>query len=483
MENEFSFWRGDVTSRDCCGRVKGESAGSKAPDLDVCYGLDVSGTRFNDRSSLRRKPKDIQIAGPVSAVTRMLRLPLRDWGYYGLVGLMLFAVVGGCGTPNPKASSSPKPITHMATAGCSGMSLGVGADFNGLVPFGSDNAWNLDVSSAPVDPDSPGIIRYIGASAPLHLDFDNETGGIPYIVVDSSTTPLVNVHFKETAETEDMPMPIPPDAPIEAGSDHHVLVVDRKTCWLYEFWEASYQGGRWTANNGAAWDLQNMNSRPYAWTSADAAGLPILPGLVRYDEVASGEIHQALRFTVPRTTAAFIAPATHWAPTNPGSPIPMGMRLRLKESFDISDFSRTNQVLLSAMKKHGLILADNGTEMYVSGAPDSRWSNFELRELRRVRASDFEVLRMPARTTDGNVPTGHAPQIASFTASPHDLTRGMQATLQWTSSNASYFYVNPFVGVVRGDRVSVSPAETTTYQLTAIGLYGRSTATVTVEAR
>lgn len=374
-----------------------------------------------------------------------------------------------------------KPVTSMAMAGCSGLSLGIGADFNGLVPFSSDNAWNLDVSSAPVDLDSAGIIRYISASAPLHADFDTETGGIPYIVVDSSTTPLVPVHFKETQETDDMPMPIPLNAPIEAGSDHHLLVADRNTCWLYEFWEASQEGGRWTANNGAAWDLQNMNSRPYTWTSADAAGLPILPGLVRYDEVASGEIHHALRFTVPRTVAAIIPPATHWAQTNRGSPIPMGMRLRLKADFDISGFSQANQVILAAMKKYGLILADNGTEMYVTGAPDKRWSNSDLNRLKRVRASDFEVLRMPIKITEANVPSGQPPRIASFKASPGTLAARTQATLEWKASNASYFYINPSVGAVRGDHATVSPTQTTKYELTATGPYGRSTATVTVK--
>jgi hypothetical protein len=371
----------------------------------------------------------------------------------------------------------------MVSSGCGSMGLGIGADFKGLLPFSSGNAWNQQVSSLPVDPNSAAIISYISASAPLHADFNDQTGGIPYIVVDSSTTPLVRVSLSDPSESDVMPMPIPLNAPVETGTDHHVVVIDRKTCWLYEFWEASFRGGQWTANNAAVWDLQEINKRPYAWTSADAAGLPILPGLVRYDEVASGEIHHALRFTVPRTTAAFIPPAIHWAQTNRGSPIPMGMRLRLRTNFDISGFSRTNQVLLTAIKKYGLILADNGTEMYVSGAPDSRWSNFDLKKLSRVRASDFEVLWMPAKTMEANVPIGRPPRIASFTASPDTLTAGMQATLRWNSIDASYFYINPSIGVVRGDRVRVSPADTTTYVLTATGPYGRSTAKVTVKVQ
>ncbi|MGB7281772.1 MAG: hypothetical protein WBE13_05870 [Candidatus Acidiferrum sp.] len=430
-----------------------------------------------------RRLKEIRIASVVALVSRGLRLGLRDWDYLGIVEFIAFVIASGCGAPSPKASAPPKPITTMASSGCGALSLGICADFNGLLPFSGDNAWNQDVSSQPSDPDSPAIIGYISASAPLHADFNDRTGGIPYIVVDSSMTPLVRVSLAEPGQSDVFPMPIPLNAPIEAGTDHHVIVIDRKTCWLYEFWEAAFRGGGWTANNAAVWNLRHINERPYTWTSADAAGLPILPGLVRYDEVASGEIHHALRFTVPRTTAAFVAPATHWAPTNRDSPIPMGMRLRLKASFDISDFSRGNQVLLTAMKKYGLIVADNGTEMYVSGAPDSRWSNFELRELHKVKTSDFEVVKMPTKITDANVPTGHPPQIASFTASPKVLTKGSQTTLQWTSSDASYFYINPFVGVVRADHVTVSPAETTTYQLTATGPYGRSIATVIVEVK
>jgi hypothetical protein len=400
-----------------------------------------------------------------------------------IAGVLLVVFASACGVGDSAPAGPPKPTRSMAIDGCSAMALGVGADFNGLVPFSSDNAWNLDVSSLPVDPDSDAIIKYISASAPVHPDFDDDKGGVPYIVVDSTTTPLVSVALKETGESDVFPMPIPANTPIEAGSDHHILVVDRKTCWLYEFWEASYEGRRWTANNGAAWDLKEMNQRPYTWTSADAAGLPILPGLIRYDEVASGAIHHALRFTAPRTVAAIIPPATHWAQTNRGSPIPMGMRLRLKANFDISGFSQSNQVILTAMKKYGLILADNGTEMYITGAPDKRWSVSDLNKLKRIRALDFEVLKMPPKITEANLPTGHPPMILKFTASPNPVKPGTPVTLEWQATNTSYYYINPLVGAVRGNTATFTPGGDVTYELTATGPYGRSTAKLLIRVK
>jgi hypothetical protein len=244
-------------------------------------------------------------------------------------------------------------------------------------------------------------------------------------------------------------------------------------------WGASYRDGHWRANNGAIWDLQNYNVRPYTWTSADAAGLPILPGLVRYDEALSGQIRHALRFTLPRTTDAMVPPATHWAARNHRSPIPMGMRLRLKASFDVSGFSRMNQVILTAMKKYGLILADNGSEMYVSGAPDERWSRFELRECRNVKASDFEVVKMPPLIDQNTIPRGQAPHIVSFAVVP-GMTADGRFTLQWQATGASYYYVNPRAGVVRGSSVAVSPEAMTTYTPTATGPFGRTTAITTI---
>jgi hypothetical protein len=367
------------------------------------------------------------------------------------------------------------------------MSIGAGASFNGFVPFPSSNAWNQDISSAPVDPNSASIINYVGSSTPVHPDFDSTGGGIPYVVVDSSITPLVRINLSDATQSDLMPMPFPLNAPIETGSDHHVLVVDRATCWLYEVWEGSLSGGLWSAYNSAIWDLQNYESRPLTWTSADAAGLPILPGLVRYDEVASGAVDHAFRFTVPNTWAAYVAPATHWAATNSGSPIPMGMRIRLKASVDISGFSASNQAILTAMKKYGLIMADNGSAMYVSGAPDSRWNDSDLHNLTLLTASDFEVVQMPTEIANNNVPSGPAPIINTFTASATTVSAGTAVTLSWDATNVSYYYVNPSVGtgvgVVRGNSVVVNPAVTTTYTLTATGAYGRTTANVTVQVQ
>ena len=372
------------------------------------------------------------------------------------------------------------------SSACGGMSTGAEASLNGFVPFPSNNPWNQDISSAPLDPNSASIINYIGASEPLHPDFDSSGGGIPYIVVDSSVTPLVTMSLGDSSESDLMPMPFPVNAPIEGGSDHHVLVVDRNTCWLYEVWEGAYNG-QWSANNSAVWDLQNYNSRIYTWTSADAAGLPILPGLVRYDEVASGAINHALRFTVPNTWAAFVSPATHWAQTNSGSPLPMGMRMRLKADFDISGFSAENQVILSAMKKYGLILADNGSAIYVTGTSDSRWNDSDLHKLTSVIGSDFEVIQIPTEITANNVPSGISPVITSFSASATTVSSGAAVTLSWSASNVSYYFINPSagaqVGTVRGSSAIVNPATTTTYTLNATNSYGRAKASITVHVQ
>jgi hypothetical protein len=393
----------------------------------------------------------------------------------------------GAGSITSNATVTVTVTSGGTPSACSGMSLGAHASFNGFVPFPSGNPWNENISSAPLDPNSSAIINYIGASTTLHPDFDSTGDGIPYIVVDSSVTPLVTVSLADSSESDLMPMPFPADAPIEGGSDHHVLVADRNTCWLYEVWEGAVSGGQWSANNSAVWDLQNYNNRIYTWTSADAAGLPILPGLVRYDEVSAGAINHALRFTVPNTWAAFVSPATHWAQTNSGSPIPMGMRIRLKASFDISGFSAENQVILTAMKTYGLILADNGSAIYVTGAADTRWDDDDLHHLTTVVGSDFEVVQMPTEIDSGNVPTAAAPVISSFTASQNTVPPGTAVTLTWSASAASYLFIDPSigtqVGTVRGTSATVNPTATTTYTLNATNSYGRTTAAVTVQVQ
>ena len=391
--------------------------------------------------------------------------------------------------------SATATVTVSAGAGtvtdCSGIAVGQGASLNGFRPIPDTNPWNQDISNSAVDANSASIISYIGTTVVLHADFGSGTFsgssiGIPYVVVDS-TQPKVNVAVSAYATESDItPTPIPANAPIEGApnpGDNHVLVLDKSGCWLYEFYQGSFANGQWSASGSAIWDLQNYNNRPYTWTSADAAGLPIFPGLVRYDEVAAGSIKHAIRFTVPRTTSAFVSPATHWAGTNSTSPIPMGMRLRLKSSFDVSTFSPANQAILNAMKKYGLILADNGSAMFISGAPDSRWDNNDLHQLGTVTASNFEVVQMPVAITSSNVPTGAAPTISSLSASAMIVLPGTSVTLNWQANGAAYYFVNPQVGPVRGTSVVVNPTSTTTYTLTATNSYGRNTASITIQVQ
>jgi hypothetical protein len=281
-------------------------------------------------------------------------------------------------------------------------------------------------------------------------------------------------------------MPIPANAPIEGdpnpSGDQHVLVVDKGQCWIYELYLASpASGGAWNAGSAAVWDMLANEQRPYTWTSADAAGLPIFPGLLRYDEVASGSIKHAIRFTLQHSRAAFIAPASHWAANSSDpSAAPMGMRMRLKASYNISGFSPSNQVILQALKKYGVIMADNGSSMYLSGAPDDRWDNNDLHNLSSLHASDFEVVQMGTVYTASNLPNGSAPQISSFSASPNSISAGQSTTLSWNVSGASYLIISPNLAAVRRSSISATPSKTTTYTLTATGPFGRSQATTTV---
>lgn len=269
--------------------------------------------------------------------------------------------------------------------------------------FPADNAWNTDISAYPVHPNSNNFLNSIGLDTGLHPDFgtvyEGAPIGIPFVQVGANQA-KVSVEFDYADESDPGPYPIPPNAPIEGGSDsdgdRHVLVIDGTNKILYELYYAFpvNGGASWTAGSGAIWDLTSNELRPLYWTSADAAGLPIFPGLVRYDEVVEkGEITHALRFTVQQSQRAFILPATHFASssTDTNRP-PMGLRVRLKADFDISSFSPHVQVILRAMKKYGMIVADNGSNWYVSGAPDTRWDDDELSELRRVKGRDFEVV-------------------------------------------------------------------------------------------
>src|ERR1700687_4643156 len=308
--------------------------------------------------------------------------------------------LAGCGATTTGNQPPPPP----QASSCSSLSLGQGASLGGFVPFPADSLWNADISSAPVDPSSAAVINFIGAGITMHADFGagqylGSTIGIPYLVVGGQQPPVTINFTAYGSESDPGPMPVPITAPIEGypnpgAGDRHVLVLDNSNCFLYELFGSYVSGNSWNAGSGVVWDLLSNEQRPYTWTSADAAGLPIFPGLVRYDEVAAGKIQHAFRFTLPKTSAAFTPTASHWAPTSsdPSAP-PMGMRLRLKSGYDISAFSTQMQAILKAMKKYGLILADNGSALYVTGVSDNRWGS-DLDSLKTVPASAFEVVQM-----------------------------------------------------------------------------------------
>lgn len=269
--------------------------------------------------------------------------------------------------------------------------------------FPDDNPWNQDISKAPVDPNSANLIASIGNDRPVHPDFgtvwQGAPSGIPYVVV-SGKQPKVPITYQYGDESDPGPYPVPPDAPVEGGrkskGDRHVLVLDRDNWKLYELFSSYPIENGWKAGSGAIFDLNSNKLRPAGWTSADAAGLPILPGLVRYDEaVEKKAIEHALRFTVVKTRRAYVAPARHFASPHkdPNLP-PMGMRVRLRADYEYSKFPPECQVILRALQKYGMFVADNGGNWFVSGAPDPRWNDENLRALKKVKGRDFEVVKM-----------------------------------------------------------------------------------------
>ncbi|MFI5311990.1 MAG: hypothetical protein ACHQQ3_12195 [Gemmatimonadales bacterium] len=300
----------------------------------------------------------------------------------------------GCRTSGNGATSPNTPVSTDSTGGTS---------LNGRRPFPADNPWNTDISNAAVDPNSATLIASCGLRN-LHPDFgttyNGAPNGIPYVVVRAGQ-PRVAVSFDYADESDPGPYPVPPTAPIEGGSastgDRHVLVVDTDAWKLYELYDAHplNGGSSWHAGSGAVFDLSSNALRPAGWTSADAAGLPIFPGLVRYDEaVEQHAINHALRFTCPSTRKAYISPARHYASSDTSSRLPpMGMRVRLKPGYDTSAFSPTVRAILRSMMRYGMLVADNGSGWYVSGAPDPRWSDDDLATLARVPSTAFEVVK------------------------------------------------------------------------------------------
>lgn len=321
----------------------------------------------------------------------------RRWRF-ALAMLTAGALVAGCTSLPVDASAPAGPATARALAA----DLGSNADLHGLRLFPQSNLWNTRIDKRGVDKNSKKLIK--GISGKLHADFganwDGGPFGIPYVVVSGSQA-KVPVSFDYADESDPGPYPIPANAPIEGGAgsdgDRHVLVLDRDNKVLYELYDAHpvNGGSSWTAGSGATFDLKTNKLRPKGWTSADAAGLPILPGLVRYDEVASGTIAHAIRFTVAKTRKAYVSPARHQAGRSTSSSLPpMGMRVRLKKSFKISGYPKQARVILQAMKTYGLILADNGSNWFFSGAPDPRWDDAALNKLKKVPGSAFEVVKM-----------------------------------------------------------------------------------------
>jgi len=344
-------------------------------------------------------------------------------GCFCILACSLLAL--SCGSSSSPGTGSGGNGGGQGGGSCSNATVGSATDYStsptisGCPVFPTDNPWNADVSNYCVDPNSDQYIASINQNKQyLHADFGSDsTYGIPYVAV-PSTQPLVSVIFNQfpdesdpgsssstcTTTTTSGCYPFPPDAPVEGGSnstgDRHVLALladtTHNTCTLYEVWEAykDANDNNWTAANGAVFNLYSDKLRPDGWTSADAAGLPILPGLARYDEVAAGEIKHALRFTVAQTQSGYIHPATHFASSSNDTGLPpMGLRLRLKASYDISSYTGQARVILTALKKYGMIVADNGSSWYITGAPDPGWDDADLDQLKQVPGSAFEAVK------------------------------------------------------------------------------------------
>ena len=321
-----------------------------------------------------------------------------------LVSVVLLAAACSAGT----APADPEIPSN-------GSNVGLSPRLGGCDIFPADNPWNRDITADPVDPASDALIAAMSPDAALHLDLGTteEYYGIPYTVVPASQ-PLVPITYGTggddySEESDPGPMPIPLDAAIEGGSsadpdpasgDRHVLVLQRESCMLYELYNTERLAGGFRVSSSAIWNLTVNHTRPAGWTSADAAGLPILPGLLRYDEAVAGAITHALRFTTPAVRRAYVAPASHCGSYSDASRPPYGLRVRLKAGFDLSPYSGPARTVLTALQRYGLILADQGSPWYVTGTSNPGWAEVlsQLRD-RPVRGRDFEVIRLGSITT------------------------------------------------------------------------------------
>jgi hypothetical protein len=360
--------------------------------------LELSSFRLQDDKSTSAVHSQLHFAKDINRI--LVHAIHVAMGYHVSRGRCLIAIliVTSAITAIRLAAAPDKPATQIDP--------GPGASLKGHQLFPADEPWNKDITKEPVDPNSDALVASIGLKKSLHPDFgtthNGHPNGIPYIIV-TKDQPKVPVTFQYKDESDKGPYPIPPEAPVEGGADakgdRHVLVIDRDNWVLYELFSAYPQDGgkSWKAGSGAIFDLKkNSVQRPAGWTSSDAAGLPVFAGLVRYDEVVERkEITHALRFTITKSRHAYVSPATHFASSkkDPNLP-PMGMRVRLKADYDISKFSAPCQTILKALKKYGMIVADNGGDWFISGAPDPRWNDDEINTLKRVKGSDFEVVKM-----------------------------------------------------------------------------------------
>ncbi len=389
---------------------------------------------------------------------------------------------------------------------------GISGNLNGFIPFPSTNAWNTNIASAPVDPNSAAIAAQWndgGAPYTLHSVFgpSPSDGGIPYIVVDSTATPSVPINvFEAYAQSDVVVAPYPggdtvpiEDAPADCSGwpdtyihDTHTLVLDRATCWLYETFQTNRCNGLYDAYSETIFDMTTNEQRPWGWTSGDAAGLSIFAGLVRYDEVASGAIHHAFRFSVEDSAGDinggyFVLPAVHAASHNTASLSPMGMRVRLKASKDISSYSQTNQIIFTAMKNYGLILADNGGNFFVVGDTDPRWDLTDLGNWHygpnEIQSTDFEVIQSTPEFPGWDAVTAYAanpgavPVIDSFTATATSVSLGTAVTFNFRVSGDSYDFIDN-IGPVRlsggSGSVTISPTQTQEYTLYSTNSSGRT---------
>jgi hypothetical protein len=368
--------------------------------------------------------------------------------------------------------------------------------------FPANNIWNTAVDQLPVAPNSSTYVNTIGAGTGVHPDFGSGLYaggpiGIPFITVPGTQTKYPAT-FTYADESDPGPYAVPLTAPIEGGSassgDRHAISIDTDNCILYELYAAYPQTSSWQAGSGAIFSLGSNALRPSGWTSADAAGLPIFPGLVRFDEIVAGEIRHALRFTVPQTQRAFVWPARHYASSLTAAQYPpMGVRFRLRANFDISGYSQTNQIILKALKKYGMMIADNGSAWFISGAPDSRWDNTDLHNLGAVHGSDFEVVDVSGLMVDPNSGQALQSSAVSVTVTPATASVQINTTQQFNaivnnstnqtvtwSVSASGGAINSTTGFYTAPAsVPAGPVTVTATSSTSPAVSGTATVTVT----